>query len=225
MGPAFGSSWNVYLASQDLARTRDEVGRLGGRVVMGPVPAGGNGRLCLAVDPVGAAVGFWEGGSDEGVVLVDEPGALCAAELHTPAPEAAAEFYRNLYGGREQVIRSSPRGAWVPFFGVADPVFGVADSADSADSAGGTDPGGSAGSSGETHATDAADRMDGMDRVVRAARAAGARPLGAGLFADPLGAVFGLSVAPSPATGRTTDPAINSVIDPAAASVTAPISG
>ena len=65
-----------------------------------------------------------------------------------------------------------------------------------------------------------------MDRVVRAAREAGARPLGGGLFADPLGAVFGLSVTASPSAGHPTgasggsaaDPAINSVTDPAAAS-------
>ncbi len=155
MGPAFGSSWNVYLAAKDLGHTRAEVGRLGGRIVMGPVPAGENGRLCLAVDPSGAAVGFWEGGRDEGVVLVDEPGALCACELHTSGQEAATEFYRNLYGDVPLVIRPSARTGWVPFFGAGD-----------GDSAG----------------------------AVAAALAAGARPLENGLLADPLGAVFGLTI-------------------------------
>ncbi|MEU4830512.1 VOC family protein [Streptosporangium sp. NPDC023615] len=211
MGPAFGSSWNVYLASKDLARTREEVGRLGGRVLVGPVPAGGDGRLCLAVDATGAAVGFWEGGRDEGVVLVDEPGALCAAELHTPAPDAAEEFYRNLYGGTTPVIRSSPRGAWVPFFGAGDPAPDRADRTDQADRA------------------DRTDRADRMDRVTRAARAAGARPLGDGLFADPLGAVFGLAAALSSGgsvssvtgTGTATDPATG----PAAGSIAPRIGG
>jgi hypothetical protein len=150
---------------------------------MGPVPAGGNGRLCLAVDPAGAAVGFWEGGRDEGVVLVDEPGALCAAELHTPAPDTAAEFYRGLYGGTGQVIRSSSRGVWVPFFGTGDP---------------------------------------GAEETTRTVLAAGARPLGGGLFADPLGAVFGLSASASAATGPAGGSAGGSSADPSRDPVTGP---
>ncbi|MER5644320.1 VOC family protein [Streptosporangium sp. NPDC002524] len=159
-----GSSWNVYLASKDLDHTRAEVVDLGGRVVMGPVPAGEDGRLCLAVDPSGAAVGFWEGGRDEGVVLADEPGALCACELHTARPDAAEEFYRGLYGDVPLVIRPSSRTGWVPFFGVPHAAEGI----------------GNAGSTEDT-------------RGAAAALAAGARPLESGLFADPLGAVFGLT--------------------------------
>lgn len=164
MGPAFGSSWNVYLAAKDLGHTRTEVGRLGGRIVMGPVPAGENGRLCLAVDPSGAAVGFWEGGRDEGVVLVDEPGALCACELHTSGRETATEFYRGLYGDAPLVIRPSARTGWVPFFG-AGAGAGDGDGDGDGDAAG----------------------------AVAAALAAGARPLEGALLADPLGAVFGLT--------------------------------
>ena len=172
-GMAPGSSWNVYLASKDLDHTRKEVGGLGGRVVMGPVPAGEDGRLCLAVDPSGAAVGFWEGGRDEGVVLVDEPGALCACELHTARPDAAEGFYRGLYGDVSLVIRPSSRTGWVPFFGSPGVPGTVA-----AQAAGNT---GGAGSTEDAGGT-------------AAALAAGARSLGPGLFADPLGAVFGLTI-------------------------------
>lgn len=167
-----GSSWNVYLASKDLDHTRTEVGRLGGRVVMGPVPAGEDGRLCLAVDPSGAAVGFWEGGRDEGVVLVDEPGALRACELHTARPGAAEEFYRGLYGDVPLVIRPSSRTGWVPFFGVSE----IQDT-------GATEDAGNTGSEGKA----------GSAGTAAAAPAAGARPLGSNLFADPLGAIFGLT--------------------------------
>lgn len=177
-GLAPGSSWNVYLASKDLDHTRTEVGALGGRVVMGPVPAGEDGRLCLAVDPSGAAVGFWEGGRDEGVVLVDEPGALCACELHTARPDAAEEFYRGLYGDVPLVIRPSSRTGWVPFFGI--PGAGDAEAPENTEAA---DAPGNTGGAGSTEDAGGA----------AAALAAGARPLGSGLFADPLGAVFGLT--------------------------------
>ncbi len=171
-----GSSWNVYLASKDLDHTRTEVGVLGGRVVMGPVPAGEDGRLCLAVDPSGAAVGFWEGGRDEGVVLVDEPGALCACELHTARPDAAEEFYGGLYGDVPLVIRPSSRTGWVPFFGAPH----IAENTEAAENTRTAEDTEAAADSGNTGGA-------------AAALAAGARPLGSGLFADPLGAVFGLT--------------------------------
>ncbi|MEV4530852.1 VOC family protein [Streptosporangium sp. NPDC049304] len=206
MGMAPGSSWNVYLASKDLDHTRTEVGRLGGRVVMGPVPAGEDGRLCLAVDPSGAAVGFWEGGRDEGVVLVDEPGALCACELHTARPDSAEEFYRGLYGDVPAVIRSSSRTGWVPFFGIQK--ARDVENAENAESSGGSGNGGGTaaetaagntegtGNNGSTTTETAAGNTEGTGSTgitVAAALAAGARRLESGLFADPLGGVFGLT--------------------------------
>ncbi|MEU8204075.1 VOC family protein [Streptosporangium sp. NPDC049046] len=206
MGMAPGSSWNVYLASKDLDHTRTEVGLLGGRVVMGPVPAGETGRLCLAVDPSGAAVGFWEGGRDEGVVLVDEPGALCACELHTARPDSAEEFYRGLYGDVPAVIRSSSKTGWVPFFGIQDAENTESSGSDegsaaevSTGNAGGDETGQGTGNSGSTTTETAPGNTEGSGGTgitgitVAAALAAGARRLDSGLFADPLGGVFGLT--------------------------------
>ncbi len=65
---------------------------------MGPVAAGEDGRLFLAVDPSGAPVGFWEGHHNVGVVLADEAGAVCDFELRTPWPERAEQFYGGLFG-------------------------------------------------------------------------------------------------------------------------------
>ncbi|MFF5114721.1 VOC family protein [Streptosporangium sp. NPDC000509] len=209
MGMTPGSSWNVYLASKDLDHTRTEVGRLGGRVVMGPVPAGEDGRLCLAVDPSGAAVGFWEGGRDEGVVLVDEPGALCACELHTARPDSAEEFYRGLYGDVPAVIRSSSRTGWVPFFGIGDAENTESSGGSGSDegsaaevstgNAGDGETGQGTGNSGSTTTETASGNAEGSGGTgitgitVAAALAAGARRLDSGLFADPLGGVFGLT--------------------------------
>ncbi|MEU6220004.1 VOC family protein [Streptomyces sp. NPDC047022] len=90
--------WTVYLAAKDIDATSARIRELGGRIVMGPVPAGADGRLCLAVDPDGAPVGIWEGHHDEGVVLGDEEGAVCDFELRTPWPERAERFYGELFG-------------------------------------------------------------------------------------------------------------------------------
>ncbi|MFF3916644.1 VOC family protein [Streptomyces sp. NPDC001852] len=137
------ASWNVYLATKDADHTCVEVGRLGGRVVMSPVPAGDDGRLFLAVDPSGVVVGFWEGHRDEGVVLADEPGAVSGHELRVPDAVRAAGFYGELFGyrlatrdehleleldgsGQARVVESDQgRPLWLPYFGATDPADAV----------------------------------------------------------------------------------------------------
>ncbi|MEV7180405.1 VOC family protein [Kitasatospora sp. NPDC093679] len=131
------AAWNVYLATKDAEHTCALVGLAGGRVVMPPVPAGDNGRLFLAVDPAGAAVGFWEGHRAEGVVVADEPGAVSGHELRVPDATRAAAFYGDLFGhrtapGEEELhLDGAPvarltegdagRPLWLPHFGTADP--------------------------------------------------------------------------------------------------------
>lgn len=130
------AAWNVYLATEDADHCCTRVGLLGGRVVMPPVPAGENGRLLLAVDPSGVTVGFWEGARAEGVVLADEPGAICGHELRVPSATRAEDFYGSLFGYRlgpegeftldgvphARVVESDQgRPCWLPHFGAADP--------------------------------------------------------------------------------------------------------
>ncbi|MFF9645204.1 VOC family protein [Kitasatospora aureofaciens] len=134
------ATWNVYLATKDAEHSCAQVGRLGGRVVMPPVPAGENGRLLLAVDPSGVTVGFWEGARAEGVVLADEPGAICGHELRVPSATRAEAFYGPMFGYRigadgefaldgvahARVVESDQgRPCWLPLFGTADPADGV----------------------------------------------------------------------------------------------------
>jgi predicted enzyme related to lactoylglutathione lyase len=123
-GGRAGSAWNVYLATKDAEVTRVRVLAAGGRVVMGPVPAGGAGRLFLAVDRAGAPVGFWEGHRSEGVVLADEPGTVCGTRLTVPAHTAALDFYGALFGRPpEAAVTESPAAPahWLPFLGAEDP--------------------------------------------------------------------------------------------------------
>jgi len=90
--------WTIYLASSDLEATQAVVVAAGGTVVLAPMDAGGNGRLFLAIDPGGTLVGFWRGTHDEGVVLVDEPGAACRYELRVTRADAIADFYGAVFG-------------------------------------------------------------------------------------------------------------------------------
>ena len=83
-------SWTTYLASKDLTATVAAVRMLGGRIVLPPTPVGRDGTLCLALDTTGTAVGFFCGAHADGVVLIDEPGAVVRHQLHTGCLTAAA---------------------------------------------------------------------------------------------------------------------------------------
>ncbi|SED54008.1 hypothetical protein SAMN05216532_4873 [Streptomyces sp. 2231.1] len=75
------------------------------------------------MDPLGASFGLWQGAHDEGVVLVDEPGALTGAVLRTTRPEASAAFYREVCrtdASTGAVTEGATAAGWVPYLGVAD---------------------------------------------------------------------------------------------------------
>lgn len=116
-------AWMVYLATKDLGATMAAAEHMGGRVTMAPVAVGDVGRLALAVDPAGAAVGFWEGHRIEGVVLADEPASACRYELRVGDEAVAGQFYGTLFGSdaRRFVVKDgSARPTWVIYFGTAD---------------------------------------------------------------------------------------------------------
>jgi predicted enzyme related to lactoylglutathione lyase len=116
-------AWMVYLATKDLGATMAGTEQMGGRVTMAPVAVGEFGRLALAIDPVGAAVGFWEGHRPEGVVLAGEPGSACRYELRVGDAGVAGQFYGTLFGSDVSALvveDESARPAWVVYFGTAD---------------------------------------------------------------------------------------------------------
>ncbi|NUP77309.1 MAG: VOC family protein [Nonomuraea sp.] len=114
--PGLPASWNTYLATGDAGAVAVRVKELGGSVVFGPMAAGEDGRVLFAVDPAGAAVGFWEGHRPAGIVLAGEPGTWCRHELWS----GDAAFYRDLSGTTPTVVREGTRPRWVTFFATAD---------------------------------------------------------------------------------------------------------
>src|SRR5918995_944133 len=89
--------WSVYLATDDCAATAKRIEDAGGRLVQPTMDVMDQGRMAIAVDPVGAQLGIWEGRSFVGAELVNEPGTLLRNDLVTrtptrrsPAPEPPA---------------------------------------------------------------------------------------------------------------------------------------
>ncbi|WP_027933873.1 VOC family protein [Amycolatopsis thermoflava] len=91
-------AWTTYLATADCDATAKRVRAAGGQVVEGPTEFGGRARIALAVDPVGARFGLWQGRELPGCQVVNEPGSLVRNDLTTARPEHARAFYPQVFG-------------------------------------------------------------------------------------------------------------------------------
>lgn len=158
--PGAPTAWTLYFASDDAAATEAAVAGQGGTVVLPTGDVGDLGRLCIALDPTGAAFGVWEAGTHVGAGTVNRPGAMTWEDLRSPDPERARSFYRSVFGFRIDPLPSAGRdyatfampdevaplggmgsmvdaqGAphWLVYFGVTDAHV----AADAAERAGGT---------------------------------------------------------------------------------------
>lgn len=102
--------WLPYVASDD-AEASVAAAQAGGGQAMGPFEVGSAGKSAFVTDPQGATLGVWWANEHCGAVRVDEPGALCWAELLTDDPAAAGEFYGGLFGwGRRDSSGDAPGG-------------------------------------------------------------------------------------------------------------------
>ncbi|MFH8384409.1 VOC family protein [Kitasatospora sp. NPDC018058] len=92
------AAWTTYLACPDLRRTTAQIRASGGRITREPYEVPDQGRAALAVDPLGAPFGLWQGEAVEGAGLVNEPGTPTWNEHLSPDPDAARAFYRRAFG-------------------------------------------------------------------------------------------------------------------------------
>ena len=89
--------WQVYLATDDCDATAKRVTDAGGTLVQPPDDVMEQGRMAIAIDPVGAQFGLWQAGTFVGAGLVDQLGALLRNDLVTPTPEPARGFYAAVF--------------------------------------------------------------------------------------------------------------------------------
>ena len=101
IGPAQGDmpvEWNTYIAVADADVAAASVCAAGGTVTLEPVDAGPGGRLAGCVDPQGARFRLWQPRRRLGAQLTNAPGSRNFSDLHTGDAEAAARFYKPLFG-------------------------------------------------------------------------------------------------------------------------------
>jgi uncharacterized protein len=92
--PGVSPGWNTYVSvasAEDTARAAD-------RVIVEPFDVLPAGRVAALEDSGGAVIGVWEPAQRLGCQLVNEASAYAMSALHTPDPDAAASFYRDVFG-------------------------------------------------------------------------------------------------------------------------------
>lgn len=90
--------WSSYVLVDDVDATAARAKELGAVLSMEPTEIMDAGKMFRAVDPVGAAIGFWEAGEHGGAGVFNLPGAMSWNELACRDVEGAKAFYTNLLG-------------------------------------------------------------------------------------------------------------------------------
>jgi predicted enzyme related to lactoylglutathione lyase len=96
--PDCPAAWLTYLATDDVDEAAGQVTAAGGRVAQDPADVGPEGRMAVAVDPVGVTFGLWQGGRTTGIGLANVAGALTWNEHMSWDFDQARAFYRAVFG-------------------------------------------------------------------------------------------------------------------------------
>jgi len=91
-------AWGTYIWVDSAEETAARAAAAGGRVVAEPFDLLDAGRLAVLADPAGAVFCAFEPGRHRGAEVVNEPGAWAMSTLSTPDPEGARAFYGLLFG-------------------------------------------------------------------------------------------------------------------------------
>ncbi len=92
------SVWSTYVNVEDAAATCGRAKEVGGNVFQEPFEIPGGGRIAVIGDPANAALCVFEGSTDTGFKLFDEPGAPCWFEAMSHDAKASVAFYEALFG-------------------------------------------------------------------------------------------------------------------------------
>ncbi len=91
-------AWSSYVIVDDVDTTFTRAVELGATPIMEPMDVVDAGRMFFIIDPVGAAVGFWQSGSHDGAEVFNVPGAMTWNEIASRDLDGAISFYSELLG-------------------------------------------------------------------------------------------------------------------------------
>lgn len=90
--------WTTYLASDDADASAEAITRAGGTLAFPAMTVADQGRMLVAVDPVGAMFGVWQHGEHIGMRRANEPGSVGWNQCMSADPDTARAFYRDVFG-------------------------------------------------------------------------------------------------------------------------------
>jgi uncharacterized protein len=106
------TAWSSYVTVESAESAASRAAELGGGVMAEPFDVMEAGRMAVIQDPTGAVVSVWEPRESIGAEFVNGPGALTLNQLNTSDPEAAAGFYRELFGWRIEEVAGGDQPYW-----------------------------------------------------------------------------------------------------------------
>ena len=118
------AAWTTYLASDDVDSTARKITENGGKLLAEPLDIPRSGRMCVGLDPQGAAFGVWQYAGSVGAEIYNEPGSLVWNEAGVADPDAAREFYASVFGYSYQPIEGAD--AAYTFHRDGDPLGSIA---------------------------------------------------------------------------------------------------
>lgn len=92
------SHWMLYIAAESADDIDLKAGQAGGKVLAPAFDVFTFGRMSVIQDPTGAVFAVWQPKSHIGTGIAGVPGTLCWADLNTPNPERAKQFYSDVFG-------------------------------------------------------------------------------------------------------------------------------
>ncbi len=90
--------WGIYIEVTDADASAAKAKELGGTVLAAPFDVMEIGRMAVLQDPTGTTFCIWQSKSSTGFRISGVSGTFCWADLSTPDPAKAIEFYSGLFG-------------------------------------------------------------------------------------------------------------------------------
>jgi hypothetical protein len=110
-------AWNTYIWVASADKAAEAVKAAGGSVLMEPFDIFGAGRMAVFADPQGAVFNVWQAREHRGAQLVNEPNTWNFSGVTTTNPEAAAAFYKSVFGWEVSPPQDGFRFFGVPGYG------------------------------------------------------------------------------------------------------------
>ncbi|MGH9327707.1 MAG: VOC family protein [Terriglobia bacterium] len=102
--------WLLYVAVDNADEAAGRAVSLGGNVLIPPGDVRDSGRMAVLEDPGGAIFGVWQARERIGMEVAGIDGTLCWADLITPNPSDARDFYTALFGWKLTKIERESSG-------------------------------------------------------------------------------------------------------------------